>query len=379
MNSSKKAIHICHMTSVHPVTDIRIFAKQCLSLAKAGYTVSLIAPGTKIKQKNGVKIIGISSPKRGRLFRMTVTVWRVFREALKEHALTYHFHDPELIPAGLLLRILGKKVIYDVHEDYPLNIKSRYWLPLWTRKTVAWIFEHFENFFARYFNCIVSATPAIAKKFESINKNTAVVQNFPQLDELSASEKENSWQDRLNAVTYVGAIDYSRGIREIVEAIGLVKKKHNARLILAGDFSPESIKNEIKTLPGWKNVEYKGFLYRDKLTELLRVVKAGLVLLHPEPEFQVSYATKLFEYMSASIPVIASDFPLWKDILLQAGCGLLVDPLDPQAIADSIVYILEHPEEAEEMGKKGRKAVEEKYNWSREEEKLLRLYMDLIK
>ena len=379
MSFLKKAIPICQMTSVHPVTDIRIFAKQCLSLAKAGYTVSLIVPRAKSEKINGIKIIGISSPKRGRFFRMTVTVWKVFQAALKENAHVYHFHDPELIPVGLLLRILGKIVIYDVHEDNPLNIKSRYWLPLWTRKTVAWLFEHFENFFSRYFNCIVSTTPAIAKKFEPINKNTVVVQNFPQLDELSASEKKNSWQDRLNAVTYVGAIDYSRGIREMVEAIGLVQKKHHARFILAGDFSPESIKNEIKTLPGWKNVEYKGFLYRDKLTELLRVVKAGLVLLHPEPEFQVSYATKLFEYMSASIPVIASNFPLWKDILLQAGCGLLVDPLDPQAIANSIVYILEHPEEAEEMGKNGRKAVEEKYNWPREEKKLLGLYMELLK
>lgn len=379
MNSTKAPILICHMTSVHPATDVRIFDKECHSTAKADYNVSLIVPGAKRKKKDGIRIVGILPSKGGRFFRMTVTVWRVFREALKENAHVYHFHDPELIPVGLLLRILGKKVIYDIHEDYPLNIQNRYWLPSWVRKTVSKLFELFEIFSARYFNCIISATPAIAKRFESINNNTSIIQNFPLLNELSPKENKVPWGGRLDAVAYVGAIDFSRGIREIVEAIGLVQKKFHARLILAGEFSPESIKKEIKALPGWKNVEYRGFLHRKKLAELLRVIKAGLVSLHPEPEFQVSYATKLFEYMSAGIPVIASDFPLWRAIIGRAGCGLLVDPLDPQSIADSIAYILEHPEEADKMGKRGRKAVEETYNWPNEEEKLLRVYRDLLK
>ena len=128
-----------------------------------------------------------------------------------------------------------------------------------------------------------------------------------------------------------------------------------------------------------ENVEYRGFLSRNKLADLLNQIKAGLVLRHPVLHYLVSYPTKLFEYMSVGVPVIAADFPLWRKIVVNAGCGLLVDPLNPQAIADSILYILEHPEEAEEMGKNGRKAVKEKYNWSREEKKLLGLYMDLLK
>jgi len=367
------------MTSVHPVTDIRIFAKQCQSLAEAGYAVSLIVPKAKCEKKDRVKIIGISSPKRGRLFRMTVTVWKVFQAALKENAHAYHFHDPELIPVGLLLRILGKKVIYDVHEDYPLDIQSRYWLPLWMRIPVSCLLKQFENFSARFFNYIVSATPAIAERFELINTNTVIVHNFSKFDELASTEKKIPWRKRLDAVIYIGGIDVSLGIKEMVEAIDLVQKKLFAQLILAGEFSPKSLKKEIQNLPGWKNVEYRGFLSRNKLADLLNQIKAGLVLRHPVPHYLASYPTKLFEYMSAGIPVIAADFPMWRKIVVNAGCGLLVDPLDPQAIADSIVYILEHPEEAEEMGKNGRKAVEEKYNWSREEKKLLGLYMDLLK
>jgi len=380
MNFAKKPIRVCHINSVHSATDVRIFLKECRSLAKAGYIVSLIAPGAKSEKKDGAKIIGISPSKGGRFFRMTVTVWRVFRESLKEHAHVYHFHDPELIPIGLLLRVLGNKVIYDIHEDYPLIIKSKYWLHLGIRKPVSWLFKQFENFSARYFNYLVSVTPAIAKRFESINENTVIIQNFPQLDdELSITANKILWQDRLDAVLYIGGIDILRGIREMMKAIEFVQRKSNAHFILAGNFSPESLKKEIQALSGWKKVEYRGFLSRKKLAKLVKQVKAGLELRRPEPQFLVSYPIKLFEYMSAGIPVIASDFPLWRDIVDGAGCGLLVNPLDPQAIADSIVYILDHPQEAEKMGKRGRKAVEERYNWLIEEKKLLRLYKNLIK
>lgn len=379
MNFIKNTVRVCHITSVHPATDVRIFIKECRSLAEVGYSVSLIAPGAKCEKKDRVRIIGISATKGGRFFRMTVTVWRVFQAALKENAHVYHFHDPELIPVGLLLRILSKKVIYDVHEDYRLNIQSRYWLPLWMRKPVSWLFELFENFSARYFSCIVSATPAIAKKFRSINENTVIIQNFPRLDELSTIKNEVTWEERLDTVIYIGGIDISLGIKEIVEAIELVQRKLNTQLILAGKFSPESLIKEIQNLPGWKNVEYRGFLSHKEVIKLLKKVKAGLAVLRPEPRYLVSYATKLFEYMSLEIPVIASDFPLWRKIVEGAGCGLLVDPLDPQAIAVAIVHILKHPEEAEKMGKRGRKAVEDMYNWSNEEKKLLWLYKNLLK
>jgi len=378
MNSKRTAIHICHMTSVHPATDIRIFYKECQSLAKAGYNVSLIAPEEKSEKKKGVRIISISPSKRGRLFRMTVDVWKVFQASLKQNAHIYHFHDPELIPVGLLLRILGNKVIYDIHENNPLNIQSRYWLPLWLRNPVSWLFKQFEDFSARYFNYLILAEPQTAERFESINNNTVTIQNFPLLDEFSISENEIAWQDRLDAVVYSGGIDLSYGIREMVEAIEFVQRKLDAHLVLAGRFSPESLKRKIQNLLGWKNVEYKGFLSRKELVNLLRLVKIGLVLIHPELRNKLKYPTKLFEYMAASIPVVVSDFPLWRGIVDYAGRGLLVNPLDPHAIADSIVYLLEHPEEAEAMGKRGRKAVEERYNWSNEEKKLLQLYKNLI-
>jgi len=368
---------ICILTSAHSAFDIRIFQKESKSLAKAGYKVTMIAQNNKNETVDGVRIISLPKAKN-RIHRMISLTWKAFWLALKEKAEIYHFHDPELIPIGILLKLRGKKIIYDVHEDYSLAIKSRYWIPLSVRKLVAVLFKSIENFSAMYFSGVVPATPAIAKRFRSLNRNTVIVQNFPIIDEFSLKKDGVSWDDRTNAVAYIGGIDLLRGIKEMVEAIRLTQEVIEAKLILAGNFSPESLKEDIKNMEGWKNVGYRGFLCTEEVVNIMEQVKAGLVLFYPEPNHIQAQPNKLFEYMSAGIPVIASDFPLWRQIVEEAGCGLLVDPLDPKAISEAIIYILEHPKEAEAVGNRGRKAIEEQYNWYKEEKKLLCLYERLL-
>ncbi len=367
-------IKICHLTTVHPRYDTRIFVKQCISLVRSGYDVNLIvADGKGGEENEGVKIHDIGVSRFGRAGRMIRTVMAVYTKALGVKADIYHFHDPELIPIGLLLKLRGKRVIYDVHEDYPEAILSKRYLSPLARRLTARIFKKFEEFASRRFTSIIPATPGIAERFETLNKNIVIVQNFPILDELQTS-KPVPWDKRLNAVAYVGGIASLRGAREMMEAIGIVSKETDVHLILAGEFSPQSLEKDISSMEGWKQTEYLGYLSRDKVARLFGRVKAGLVLIHPEPRYQVSYPVKLFEYMSAGIPVIASDFPLWRKIVEGAGCGLLVDPLKPEEIADAVIYLLENPEEAEKMGRNGRKSVLEQYNWGIEEQKLIKLY-----
>jgi len=371
-------IKICHFTSVHPRYDTRIFIKQCVSLARAGYDVTLIvADGKENEEKEDVRILNVGVSRFGRAGRMTRTVIAMYKKALNMNADIYHIHDPELIPAGLLLKALGKKVIYDVHEDYPKAILSKHYLSPWVCRLTARAFQIFEEFAARRFSGIVSATPAIAKRFEKLNKNVITIQNFPIIDKPHINEKV-SWKKRSNVMAYVGRIGALRGAKEMVEAAGLASKKTDVHLMLAGDFSPQSLKEEVELMEGWEQTKYLGYLPREKVAGLLGRVKAGLVLIHPEPRYQVSYPIKLFEYMAAGIPVIASDFPLWREIVENAGCGLLVNPKKPIEIADAVIYLFENPEEAEVMGKRGRKLVEERYNWGMEEKKLLYLYSKLI-
>lgn len=364
---------IVHFTSVHPPYDTRIFHKECKTLAKFDYTVTLICCGNCDEVVHGLKIHSVQKPK-SRKERILLTVWQIYRIALEENASIYHFHDPELIPVGLLLKLQGKQVIYDVHEDVPKQILSKDWISRPLRRLVAGAARVAETLASWGFDGIVAATPAIAKRF--LPHKTVVVQNFPILNELITPDPI-PYQNRPAKIIYVGGITAIRGVREMVQAMKLLPESLNARLVLVGKFSPPSLEAEVRGLFGWERVEFVGWQDRASVARLLGEARAGLVVLHPRPNYLDAWPVKLFEYMSAGLPVIASDFPLWREIVDGVGCGLLVNPLDPRAIAEAIQYLLTHPKEAEEMGRRGQKAVQERYNWDIEKEKLLSLYRKL--
>jgi hypothetical protein len=369
---------IVHFTTVHPRTDTRIRIKEVTALVEHLNTdVGLFVQdglGNEHPNNGRVHIIDTGRRPRLRIFRMTLGVYRMLRAVRKARPVIAHFHDPELIPAGILLKLSGAKVVYDVHEHVPRQILSKHWIPVWLRWPSGWLAGAFEWLAGKHFDGIVSATPTIARRFPA--KKTISVQNFPILGELITSDPV-PYQNRSPHFAYVGGITGIRGSREMVEAIGILANE-NARLQLAGVFSPDSHGDDLAALDGWRRVEFKGWANRSEVTVMLSEVRAGLVVLHPTMNYLDAYPVKMFEYMAAGLPVIASDFPLWREIVDGAGCGLLVNPNNSRSIADAMQWILEHPEEAEAMGRRGREAVEGRYNWTPEADKLVSLYRRLL-
>jgi glycosyltransferase involved in cell wall biosynthesis len=302
---------------------------------------------------------------------MTATTLAVLRAGLEERGHVYHFHDPELIPAGLLLRVLGKRVIRDVHEDLPRQVESKHYIHPRLRRPIARAMEALEGVTGRAYSGTVTATAHIAERFPPAR--TAIVQNFPILGEL-ARPSPTPLADRVPLVAYVGNLTAVRGAREMVDAIGLVRPELRACLAIGGAFEPPALQVECEAKPGWQSVDYRGWLSRDGVACLLAQARVGLVVLHPEPNYVEGQPIKLYEYMSAGIPVVASDFPLWRKVVEESGCGLLVDPLDPAAMARAIEWLLDHPAESEEMGRRGVEAVQSRFNWQNESRSLLALY-----
>ncbi|HOM11522.1 MAG TPA: glycosyltransferase family 4 protein [Spirochaetota bacterium] len=360
-------IKVAHLSSAHPPADTRIFYKECRTLAQAGYEVVLIIPHDRDEIVNGVRIRAVSKP-TSRFDRMMSTVREVYRAALEEDAIIYHFHDPELIPVGILLKNKGKKVIYDVHEDLPRQVLTKPWIKPFLRRVVGAGAQAVEKFCAHYFDRIITVTSTIAERFPE-NKTT-IVHNYPILEEFAGTDFI-PYQKRNPLVVYVGGITVIRGIKEMVNAMNLIPETLGARLVLAGKFSPPALENDVSSMAGWSNVEYLGWQSRDEVADLLSKARIGLVLLHPTLNYMDAFPIKMFEYMAAGIPVVASNFPLWRKIVSEIGCGLVVDPLNPQAIADAVQWLLAHPVEAELMGKRGQDAVIKKYNWHTEAQNLL--------
>jgi glycosyltransferase involved in cell wall biosynthesis len=369
---------VCVLTSAHPAFDVRIFHKECKSLAQAGYDVTLIASLDSDCKRDGITFIAL--PRwRGRADRLLRGSYSVYKKAIEANADIYHFHDPELIPTALQLRLAGKKVVYDIHEDLPRTISYKSYVPRPLKATVARVAEILENWAGRRFSALVAATPTIGNRFRNVNEKVVVVNNYPKIEEIGPRDADAHRENRAASLLYIGMrITRARGAEEMVRAIGLLPARLQASLTLVGEWDPFDLPRPLSTIPGWERTKFVGPLGRDGVTSELRKARAGLVILHPEPNYITSQPVKLFEYMCAGLPVIASDFPICREIVTNAKCGVLVDPRNAEEIASAMEFLLTNPAEADAMGQRGLQAVRDNYNWAVEEEVLLDVYRRLF-
>jgi len=364
---------IVHLTSVHGRKDVRILIKECASLARAGYDTHLaVADGQGPERCEGVQIHDVGAA-GGRAARMLGRPWALLRMARALDARVCHFHDPELIVAGLLLRAQGRRVVYDAHEDVPRQILNKPWIPAVLRRPVAWLFERLENFAVRRFDAVVAATPHIARRFSANNPHCVDINNYPILQELAPAGGQRPARPDGRTVCYIGGIGENRGAVQLVAAL----ERLDARCILAGAFESPALEARLRAMPGWSKVDYRGFVDRQGVAAILAESDVGVVLLHPIPNYLDSLPIKMFEYMSAGLPVLASDFPLWRDIVEAGGAGLCADPRDTAHIAAAMQALLGDPARRQAMGRAGRRIVETERNWGTESAKLTALYRTL--
>lgn len=363
-------MRICHITTAHPRFDVRIFHKECVSLANVFKDVHLVvADGLGDESVNGVQIHDIGKPK-GRKGRFLSSGKKALKVAVAIKADIYHFHDPELLRIVKKLKNTEAKVIFDSHEDVPRQILNKTYIPKFFRRTISSIFEKYENKIVKKISGVIAATPHIRDRFIKVNKNCIDINNYPKKDDIAFN---NDWSNRANSIGYIGGIFRTRGIIETLDAINGT----DIKLILAGAFSPPELEVECKSHPGWKNVDFRGYLDRKGINQVLGEVRAGMVILEATQSYIVSLPVKMFEYMAAGLPVIASDFPLWNQIIESTGSGICVDQTNSEEISNKLSSMLSKTDKLKKMGENGRKAVEEFYNWELEEKKLFEFYETL--
>ncbi len=367
--------HIVHLTTVHSPFDTRIFQKECRTLAEAGYRVSLIAPHSKHETVDGVEVIPQPRIPR-RAARILLAPWRAFCAARAEQADLYHFHDPELLPVGVALKwTTGARVVYDAHENYSSRLSGRHWMPRMLQDILPRLVGAVERWAVRRLDAVVGVTEHVVSQFPSVR--TEVVRNYPLL-KMSFSAPDPAQFDPANAtVIYTGGWTEHRGVYQLVQAMRHVKTPA-ARLIVLGKYVSPALHQRAQLLPGYARVEYRGTVSFQEVYHLMRSAAIGMVCNQPQHDYERAQPNKLFEYMSAGLPVIASHFPLWKEVVEGQECGLTVDPTSPEAIATAIDLLLTRPDHREAMGRSGLAAVQQIYNWRAEGRRLVSLYQELL-
>ena len=365
---------ITHVTSVHEANDVRVFRRECRAASEAGYRVFLVAPDAPSSPAHGVQFVSILRPAR-RLARMTLGAWRAWRAALRTNADVYHIHDPELLPGALVLAALGRRVVYDAHEDLEADLMDREYLPGGSHHVVAALLGAFELFVAREVAAVIAATTAIARRHRAAAV-VVTVGNYPRVEDFGAAGTAHH-ADRPMHIAYTGLISRERGCIEMLDALELLRQD-GVRLQLAGAFDDPRLRSEAEAHPAWDLVDFHGLLPYADLWSLLGQSRLGLVLFRPAPNHIEAQPNKLFEYMAAGIPVVASDFPLWREVVVECGAGVVVNPLDPRAIADVVRGLLMRPLEGEALGGRGIAAVRERYNWRSQATRLLACYRRVL-
>jgi glycosyltransferase involved in cell wall biosynthesis len=365
------------LSTVHPPADPRIVYKIAPTLAK-DYEVVLALPGLPPPLVSSEVATVIRLPQFRRLlarllFCHPVVLWKCLR--LRPDVI--HIFVPELIPIAFLFRFLGTRVIYEIQE----NLYKKFGLKRYNKALIfRYLFSFFDHLARRYFYCILTED-AYRQEYQELRYPSAVVHNYAMLPFLDSLPTQPTPLTNSPFFIYSGVISLERSFDTLVSALALLVKTYPD--IQVHLFGPSQLsREEMEALPYFKTIQshLTFYGYTDQRIALAQANKAiaGLALLKPVGDYPDSYTTKLFEYMALRIPVVTSDFSLYKQVVETNGCGFCISPYNAQTLAEKLLWLVENPAKRQIMGERGRAAVKNKYNWHSEERILMKYYRSIV-
>lgn len=365
---------VCHVTSAHPRYDVRIFHKECISLANNGFDVILLVNDNLLNETiDGVKIVSTQLNPKNRYERMIKSKKKIKAMMLEIDADIYHFHDPELLPEATWIKNKGKKVIFDFHEDVSQQILFKSWIPMKLRAVISKIYKWYEKNKANKFNALITVTPKFVERLKLVNANTIMITNYPILN----VERESHNLPKKKAICFAGGISPQWSHENIIKAIESID---DIEYILAGSGPVEYLEN-LKRLEGWRKVKYLGRITHEEVKKIYAESMVGMTILSHETQVGDEGTlgnTKIFEFMEAGLPIICSNNKLWSDIVDRYKCGVSVNPNNVKEIMNTIIGLTNSNDNALEMGLRGISAVKDEFNWSIMESSLVKLYDELL-
>jgi glycosyltransferase involved in cell wall biosynthesis len=263
-----------------------------------------------------------------------------------------------------------------MHENVPKAILTKPWLHNKIRNLVAFLYRSLERLLMLNLP-VIYAEKSYAKDYPWV-RESKVVMNMPMVGNLlSISETKYP----VYTLAYIGGVTPERGSIVTLEAIRILRKQqyivHWECIGPLGD-SHNSDLIQLSQKYDLEGIRIRGYMLPSEGWQIVAKCQVGLAILQPIPNYIESYPTKIFEYMALGLPIIVSDFSLYREVVEDAQCGICVNPENPKEIARAIQWLIENPLEAKKMGQQGQDAVRTHYNWDNESKKLLELYDKLV-
>jgi glycosyltransferase involved in cell wall biosynthesis len=357
------------LTTAHSATDDRIFYREAKTLAAAGLSICVVGRHPTSEVLDGIYIHALQTP-RNRFSRLLMGI-HVLRITRRIRGKMYIFHDPELFAVGLILSMLGNKVVYDSHENVPKQVLQKPWIPLPVRYAIFPFVWAAEWLAAHLISGVIAAVPVIQRRFP--RRRTILVRNFPPRMATEIMSSGVPIAARPDIAIYAGGLSRLRGIAEVVNAFAGLEK---AELWLVGKFSDPSFEEEIRQTAA-PNVKCLGWKEFPEVLKLYNSAKIGIVTLYPEPNHRNSLPVKLFEYLGAGLPVVISNFPEFSEY--SEGCGIQVDPYSVDQVREAArrLFSLDHSV-LDQMSAVARDRARRLYCWEPEGERLVSFCCKLI-
>lgn len=367
---------ICHITVAHNRYDTRIFKREATTMSQFGCDVVIICADGKLDEvKNGVTIKSYTRAPLSKKQRFSLLIKNTsfVKYLISQKADIYQFHDLELIEVGRKLKNKKQKVVFDSHENW-LDIIPDYF-PSFLRGFISKSFiPYYYRKVVSSFDAVFSVSPNMIERLNKYNSRTYLVPNFPTIQNLNHinSSKEDF-------IIYQGTVYTFSNQREIISAISNIDAVFKYKII--GKISDE-YKTELISQDSTNKVEFISWKEKEELDTIMSKAICGLVLLDYcnvccGKEGQLG-SNKIFEYMLNGLPVICTDFELWKTMIIdQYKCGICVEPNNIKQIEEAIRWMLSNRDEAAEMGFRGRKAILNEFNWEKYESLLFNYYSSL--
>lgn len=383
------------LTNEYP-PDVRVEG-EIKALQKSGYRVILINSRSKRdrwEDFEGVRILRLPSPRSFFLRFLLHTFLLTFLIPIicgLYNIKLIHVHDLlDSIPVVFIAVIYRCRVIVDLHEDYvgALDVyieKRGDKIKKFLLKNWVYVINYLEKIALHLSTAIITVSREGEKRILGMGvpkEKSIYLRNIMTIEKIMKMSQNNTIKDENSSyiISYIGGFSLHRGLETLMNSIPVIlEKDKKINVLFVGD---GLVSNELRRLSKELQIEdhvtFTGWVSFDSAMSYMNNTDVFVIPYIRSRQTDPALPHKLFQAMYLGKCIVVSDVPAMKEIIIRNQCGLVFEAGSHEDLAIKIIKLIENPHLIDYYGKNGMRAVKKSYSWTKESEKLIRLYEKIL-